>query len=228
VVEETTEPTTPTTEPATDAPTSEPSPEPSASVGKVRETIKPCTSSSFVRAMIVIELRNEGTGWAELQGGDYTIYDNKENVIGTGNFTYSYPKYLAAGATGYLLEDTFIEDATAKEVKRVEADGTFVDADPNDVIQLKTQKVQVKREEFGGGLHTTGTVTNTSDKDVENAHVGSVFLDANERPLGLATTNLVENLSAGKTKGFSTLDSACAIKRTAVKKVITLAGDDNF
>jgi hypothetical protein len=197
-------------------------------VGIVRETIRACTSFDYVQAMVIVEIKNEGTGWAELQGGDYTVYDTDENVVGTGSFTYSYPKYLAPGATGYLGDSTFLEDVDAKNVKRVEADGTFADADPQDVIEIKAAKVQIKRASYGGGLHTTGTLTNSSDEDVRNAHVASFFLDPKGRPLGFAWTNLIENLGAGKTKGFETTDSACPIKRTSVDKTITLAGDDNF
>jgi hypothetical protein len=225
VSQATSTPTAPATQPsATQTPTTTPSAELSASVVKVRETIRPCTSSGFVQAMVIIELKNEGTGWAELQGGDYTIYDGSENVLGTGSFSYSYPPFLAPGATGYLADGAYIEGAKASEVKRVEADGTFDEADEADVIELKTAKIQIKRESYGDGLYVTGTVTNTSTEDVSSAHVGAFFLDTAGRPIGFSYTNLVENLTAGKTKGFETVASDCPIKRTSVAKVVVLAG----
>jgi hypothetical protein len=178
--------------------------------------------------MIIIELLNQGTGWAELAGGDYTIYDNDENVVGTGSFTYSYPKYLAPGAVGYLADDAVLEDVRAKNIKRVEADGSYGDADQEDVIELKTAKVKVKREAYGDGLHTTGTITNTSSTDVQSAHVASFFIHKNGKPIGFAYTNLIENLRAGKTKGFETTDSWCPVKKSSVDKVVTIAADDDF
>jgi hypothetical protein len=51
---------------------------------------------------------------------------------------------------------------------------------------------------------------------------------ANDAVLGFGYTKLVENLRAGKTKGFETTDSACPIKTSSVKKVVTLAGDADF
>lgn len=218
----------PPTEPPTAAPTEPPTPEPSASVAKVRETVRPCESGAYVRAMVIVELVNEGDGWAELSGGDYTVFDGDENVIGTGRFTYSYPKYLAPGATGYLADDGIFEDTNVKSVKRVEADGTYDDVEADEVIEFNTAKVSVKRAAYGDGLHTTGTVTNASSIDVRGAHVGSFFLDAKGVPIGYASTNLIDNLRAGKTKGFETIDSWCPVNRTAVKKVVTFAADDDF
>lgn len=229
VVDDTPRPSsTPTTALATAAPTVAPTPEPSASVSKVREFIKACSTSGFVQATIIVELINEGTGWAELSGGDYTVYDEAEDVVGTGSFTYSYPKYLAPGATGYLLESGYFEDVKAGDVKRVEADGRYDGVDAADIIELKAAKVKVKRESYGDGLYTTGTITNTSDTDVRSAHVGSVFLDAKGRAIGFASTNLIENLGAGKTKGFETLTQGCAVKKSSIDKTVTIASDDNF
>lgn len=216
------------TQEPTEAPTIPPTPEPSASVSKVRETIRPCASYGTVQAMIMIELVNEGTGWAELRGGDYTVYDSDENVVGTGNFSYSYPRYLAPGAKGYLADSGYFEDTKIDKLKRVEADGGYDEVAAEDVIQLKFAKVQIKRESYGDGLHTTGTVTNTSTTDVDSAHVASFFLDAKGRPIGFAYTNLIDNLTAGKTKGFETVDSTCPVKRSSVDKVVTLGGDDNY
>lgn len=178
--------------------------------------------------MIIVELFNEGGGWAELRGGDYTVYDDDENVVGTGSFTYSYPRYLAPGATGYLADDGYFEDTKITKLKRVEADGRYDDVEVEDAVSLKTAKVQIKRESYGDGLHTTGTVTNASTIAVDSAHVGSFFLDTKGRPIGFSYTNLVSDLTAGKTKGFETLDSSCPIKRSSVDKVVTLAGDDGF
>jgi hypothetical protein len=226
VVDATATPTATATTVAAEAPTATPTAEPSASVNKVRETIKACTSSGFVQAMVIIELKNEGTGWAELQGGDYTVYDGSENVLGTDSFTYSYPQFLAPGATGYLADGAYIEGAKASQVKRVEADGTFDEAGPEDVIELSTAKIQIKRETYGDGLYVTGTITNKSSENVSSAHVGAFFLDSSGRPIGFAYTNLIENLTAGKTKGFETTASDCPIKRTSVGKVVVLAGSD--
>jgi hypothetical protein len=216
------------TEAPTARPTAAPTPTPDAVVNKVLEVVRACQSSSYTRAMVIEEVQNTGNGWAQLGGGDYTVFDNDENVVGTGNFTYAYPKYLAPGARGYLADDGIFEDTKVSTVKRVEADGTFTQVAQSDVVQLKTAKVTIKRESYGNGLHTTGTITNSSSVDVTDAHVGSFFLDGNHKPIGYAWTNLIENLTAGKTKGFATTDSWCGISQASVKSVVTLAGDDNF
>ena len=194
-------------------------------MAKGSERIRACDSGDYVRTMVVVEVVNEGTGWAKLTGGDYTVYDDDENVLGTGSFLYSFPKYLAPGATGYLADGSVLEDAKAKDVKRVEADGSYEDVDADEVVELTTAKVKSKKAAYGGGLYTTGTVTNESGENVDMATVGSFFLDAKGRPLGYAYTNLIENLKAGKTKGFETIDSWCPIKKSSVDKVVTIAAD---
>ena len=199
-------------------------PEPEANVVKVSEMVRACTIYDSVQATVIVELHNDGSGWAKLGGGDYTIYDEDENVLGTGGFTYSYPQFLAPGATGYLAEMAYLDDAKAKDVKRVEADGSYEDVEADEVVELSTAKTKVKREEYGDGLFTTGTVTNESSEDTTSVHVGSIFLNGKGRPIGFAMTNLVENLKAGKTKGFETLAQGCPVKKSNVEKVETLAG----
>ena len=121
---------------STPEPTEEATPEPEASVVKVREMVRACSIYDTVQATVIVELHNEGSGWAKLGGGDYTIYDEDENVLGTGGFTYSYPQFLAPGATGYLAEVAYLDDAKAKDVKRVEADGSYDDVEADEVIEL--------------------------------------------------------------------------------------------
>ena len=198
--------------------------EPEATVVKVSEMVRACTIYDTVQATVIVELHNEGSGWAKLAGGDYTIYDDDENVLGTGGFTYSYPQFLAPGATGYLAEVAYLEDAKAKDVKRVEADGSYDDVEADEVVEMSTAKTKLKREKYGDGLFTTGTVKNESSDDTTTVHVGSIFLNGKGRPIGFAMTNLIENLKAGKTKGFETLAQGCPVKKSNVEKVETLAG----
>lgn len=219
------------TSPTTNASTPEPTvlSEPSGGITVVSEFIKACDEFGFTTALVVITTQNTGTAVVKQEAfdSDYTIYDNIDDVVATGSFLYAYPTFLAPGQIGYLIDEVSINDAKAKNVKRVESDVYFSDEDTDTPIVLETGKVKAKRESFGNSLFATGTVKNISSETVQSGHVGVVFLDGSGKVLGASTTNLVENLKAGQTKGFETIPMTCSLKLSSVKKVVAVAGIDN-
>lgn len=209
-----------------------PAPEATAASGaegmadKVREILIPFqdAGSSYAEALIVVEVKNTGAGWIELlaSSSDWTIYDADNAVVTTGGFIYAYPTYLAPGETGYLAEHAVINDVKAKSFKRVETDGQYAPVEAADAIILTASKTKNRLD--SGETITAGTITNKSDQDVQNAHVGAFYFDAKGKLLGFSSTNLVENLRAGKSKGFVTLGEHAF--KGKVAKTIVLAGGD--
>jgi hypothetical protein len=216
-----------TDEPTANAETPPPTPAPSAEAGVTREYVKACTSYSYVHLTIIVTIKNTGTTWVKLvpYESDYTVYDKSENVVTTGSFSYAYPTYLAPGQTGYLADEGVADNVKAKNVKRVESDGYYEEVDKDEVIVLKTAKTKVKVESYSNELYATGTVTNTSSEKVESAHVGAFFMNSKGVPIEFSYTNLVENLGAGKTKGYKTIGTSCPLKKSQVSKTVVLAGD---
>lgn len=223
--------------PKTDMPagptvTGAPAPDATADTGsegmadKVREILIPFqdAGSTYAEALIVVEVKNTGAGWIELlpSSSDWTIYGADDAVITTGGFVYAYPTYLAPGATGYLAEHAVVNGVRAKTFKRVETTGQYAPVDAADAIVLMASKTKNRLD--SGETITAGTITNKSDQDVQSAHVGAFYFDAKGKLLGFSSTNLVENLRAGKSKGFVTLGEH-AFKGTIAKTVV-LAGSD--
>lgn len=226
---------TPTLAPneATPDPTSEPTPEPTeelvSSADITRQYVRACTSYGWTEAVVIATIKNTGTTWVELlaSDSDYTVLDADGNVTTTGSFSYAYPRYLAPGQVGYLADDLTTDSAKAAEFRKVEVDGQYLDADQADAILLQASRIKIATDSFGERT-ATGLLKNTSSTDVDNAHVAAFFMDAKGNPIGFTWTNLVENVRAGKTKGFETVGDTCQPKWSNVKKIVVLAGDDNW
>ena len=210
-------------------PTSVPTPAPEGNVAKVREVViawKP-EYSSYVSFQIIVELKNTGTGWAQLHPGqsDYTILDGSGDVVGTGSFTYAFPEFVAPGATAYLEEDGADDGSKVADYVTVDVDGRYdsVDAAPT---TFTFSSVKLKADSFGGGLVATGFLTATDD--VSDAAVAVVCLDAKGAPLGVTWTNLVQNVTAAKPKGFETVGGTPPLRGSQCVKTFIGAEDTGF
>lgn len=219
----------PTVEPTpyveTPAPTVEPTAAPRADVIVVRRVIIPWeVSSSFVRSNVIVEIRNDGTAWAEIIAGmsQYTVLARNGDVIHTGSFTYAYPRYLAPGQTGYIAEDSITDSYSLKDVGRVEANPYYIQVGSADAVVLKTSKTKNTRDPYDGSYTTTGTVTNPGTKRLSSVHVGAFYLDANGKPLGFSWTDLVQNLGPGQSKGFKTVSDSPPI-HTKISRTVVFA-----
>ncbi len=228
----TTAPPSATPTAATNEVTPAPTPAASAAVDKVRDYVRACSrvTSGYAVAVIIVTVKNTGNTWVRLEPGetDYTVYDANGNVTTTRTFLYAYPKYLAPGETGYLADGAVVDGAKAAEFKRVESDGRYTKVDASDAVVLTASKIKIRKESYGNGRIATGLVTNKSSQNVEQAHAGAFFLDAKGQAIGFSSTNLIENLGAGKTKGFETVTTDCPVNWSLVKKTVVLIGDDNF
>jgi len=217
--------------PETAAPTQEPSPEPTpgeAAVTVEKTTlIKWADSIDYTHAQVIVELKNTGTGWADLQSSnDYTIYAKDGTVTTTGSFTYSYPRYVGPGMTGYLLEEAIESGKKVAEFATVDVSVESKTVDGPGPV-LKVAKIKLGPESYGDGVTATGTITNTSSTKVGSTVIGVVLFDGNGRPLGYVYTNLIDNVNAGQTKGFETTASP-PMSVSAVKKVLGFASSMDY
>jgi hypothetical protein len=202
----------------TKAPT--PIPQASPSADKVAEFLIPYGDDSYyAHADVIAEIKNIGATWIKVEAfeSDYTIYDQAGDVVTTGNFSYAFPRYLAPGETGYLGADVLADGVKTDDMKRVEVNAYFNEADESEAIVLI---VESSKNRAGGdfdGTTTTGKVKNTSSEDVDSFHVGAFYLDASNKPLGFSYTNLGQNLAAGQSKAFETIGSGPNVPLKSIK-----------
>lgn len=211
------------------APTIEPTPAPRADVSVVREVIIPWeVSSSLVRWNIIVEVRNRGTGWAQIvaRSSDFTIFARNGDVLDTGSFSYAFPRYLAPGQTGYIAQDSISDSFKLSEVGRLETSTSWIQADKADVVVLKTSKIRNSRDSYDGSYTTSGTVTNPGTQRLASVHVGAFYLDAKGKPLGFSWTDVVENLGPGQSKGFKTVSDLPPIRTKVAKTVVFASWSD--
>jgi hypothetical protein len=194
---------------ATPRPTAPPTPKPSPAVDALDPWFR-FGKHEFIDGVdgqLIAPVKNIGSTWVRMLPGqsDYTVYNSDGTVAGTGYFLYAYPAYIAPGETGYFPEDVQLEGADVDLIGKVEPNIYFEPVSEDDAIVFTTDKVTNKYDSLASSVTTTGTLTNTSSEAVESGHVGAFYLDGNGAFLGFSTTNLIQQLGAGQTKGFETL-----------------------
>jgi hypothetical protein len=213
-------------------PTPRLTPEPAATLEKTQQVVHAWQAqySDYVSYQVVLEVRNTGTGWAELSAfnSDYTILGPDGGVVTTGSFTYEYPKFVGPGDVGYLVADGSDiggGDAAVADYATVEISGRFNQVGSAEVT-FEVTDIALKAESFGGGLIATGFVT--ASKDVTDAALAAICFDASGQILGATTTNLLQNLTAGQRKGFETVAGTPPLKASDCATVAGFASDTGF
>jgi len=208
-----------------------PSPTPASSVSITAKKLIAWKAqySSYVNYYVIAEIKNEGTMWAQLStfDSDYTIYDGAGKVTTTGTFTYAYPDYIGPGDTGYLIEDSAEDGLAVSDFATLDVNGRYGDVDGPPDDQLVVSNATLRSSSFGGGWEATGEVTNTGTVAVDSAHAGAVYFDAAGNIIGASTTNLIENVEVGQTKGFRTIDSN-PLKKSDIDSFVVFAVSEHY
>lgn len=228
---------TATTEPTasprpTVRPTPRPTPEPAAVLEKTQQVVHAWQAefSDYVSYQVVLEVRNTGTGWAELSGfgSDFTILGPDGGVITTGSFSYEFPKFVGPGEFGYLIADGSDiggGGSAVADYATVEISGGFNEVGSPEVT-FEVTDIALKAESFGRGLVATGFVT--PSKDVTDAALAVICFGANGEVLGATWTNLLQNLTAGQRKGFETVGGTPPLNASDCATVGGFASDTGF
>jgi hypothetical protein len=211
--------------PVTPAPTKLVTPEPKADLQKVKEVVlawKTYKGSAYVDYQVIVELKNLGTGWAEVSGfdSDYTVLDAGGDVTTTGSFTYEFPKFIGPGETGYLIEDSSDDGVKTTDFASVQVDGRYDDVDAADQV-LKVTGIKWHRDAYDGTLTATGFVTST--EDLTDAALAVVCISDTGQILGATWTNLLQNITAGKPKGFETVANTPPLRVSQCAKSLGFA-----
>ncbi len=107
----------------------------------------------------------------------------------------------------------------------VEADGRYDEADGPDVT-FTFEELQLVKSEYEAGYTARGFIT--ADADLSDAAAAVVCLDAEGKPLGATSTNLIQNLSAGERKGFETISATPPLDPAQCAEVLGFAQDTGF
>lgn len=213
-------------------PTPQPTPAPAAVVGTTQQVVHAWQAqySDYVSYQVVLEVRNTGTGWAELSGfgSDYTVLGPDGGVVTTGSFNYEFPKFVGPGEFGYLVADGSDiggGGSTVADYATVEISGRYSAIDSPEVT-FEVTDIALKAESFGGGLVATGFVT--PSKDVTGAALAVICFGPKGQVLGATWTNLLQNLTAGQRKGFETVGGTPPLKASVCATVGGFASDTGF
>lgn len=184
-------------------------------------------SGSKVRYQVIIEVKNNGSGWADLVPGssDYTVHDMNGGVTATGSFLYAHPRYLGPGETGYRLDEGSVANVKVAAFATVDSTGEALPVDEPGP-KLTTDKIALKTEATGE-VGATGTVTNASPAGVASTVIGVIMFDSAGNPLCYAYTDLVANLKAGQTKAFSASGFA-TVKLEQIAMTLAFASDMDY
>jgi hypothetical protein len=200
----------------TAVPTLSPTPEPAGQLETVRQLILAWKSSTiFVSFQVVVEVRNTGTAWVRqtpLQSA-YTVRKADGGVTVSGTFPYAYPEYIGPGETGYLIEDSVTDGVTVADFATVQVSDRYVQAPAGTFATYVVDKIAWRSHSFTDGLTAKGVITLTPPAEaVSNVAVAVLCLRADGGPLGVTTTYLVQNLTAGVAKDFKTMTESPSLR----------------
>lgn len=221
---------TPTSQPTpTAVPTPRPTPKPEGQLETVGELVLAWGSAShFVSYIVIVEMHNSGTGWAQLlpSQSDYTVLNGSGGVTVTGSFFHAYPEFIAPGETGYLLEDSLQDGGNAADFASVTADGRYNSVDPP-AVTFEVAQVTWRKGANSDGLTATGFVT-ASGSYVTDAALAVFCLGANGEILGASSTNLLQNLADGVAKGFETVTVTPPLRASQCVTTVGYAEETGF
>jgi hypothetical protein len=171
---------------------------------------------------IVAEVKNTGTGWADTYASsDFTILAKDGSVTDTDTAYFGVPRFLAPGASGYLLGEGQIDGGSSSDITKVEIEPTWTEAD-GPLAGVEPSKVKMKSGYYGDGVDVSGLVKNTGTDKVD-ANVFAILVGSGGKILGYNSTR-VDGIGGGKSKGFVAAGER-NLKKSLVKKVMVYAFD---
>lgn len=180
--------------------------------------IKWQSSTAYVRYQLIQTVKNTGDTWVALSpsSSDFTIFAADGSVTETGSADEAAPKYLAPGATGYVLASGLGDEFKLADLVTAEMDVLF---DPVDEPGPEFPASKVKRVAASfGGVGATGLIKNDSTSEINYLTVVAIAFDANQRPLGYAK-DILEKVRVGATKAFKTDEFPDTVRNIASIKV---------
>lgn len=186
--------TDPTTTP-TEAPESS---DPQYELGQARVNL--WTNSIGTQWMqTIIPVTNTGAGNLYIDGGSFDMEAADGSLIGVQDYVSAYPQVLAPGETGYIYENTSMDDPIEETPSIVPHPN--IDAATVELIRYDVTDISISDKEYGG-INVIGRVTNTSDEAASLVYVALALYDADGNVIDVVFTILTDELAAGAQIGF--------------------------
>jgi len=133
------------------------------------------------------KIENTGNKPVDVMDTKLTYKNNDGSVIGTMENSDLYmnihPSVIAPGQSSYIAISVD-GDESFKDFKEVTVDVKPVEFD-GDVVELKTDKVNVKKsDEWGGMVGVTGYIKNETDKPADQVQLASALYDKEGKFIG--------------------------------------------
>jgi hypothetical protein len=211
----------------TPAPTQPRSAPPSSSVTQYDPLFATYYSDGYLTVQILLPVINDGNTWVELDefNSSWTAYDSSGAVTETNSFDAAAPKWLAPGATSYLVSEWFGDQHKPADFNTVQASGRYKGVDAPDTI-LTTSNITTRKHEFGG-VEVTGVAHNPGTTDIDNADVVAIFYNANGTVLGFAK-GYIDNATANADTAFQIDSSFATISLADIAKTEVYASPWDF
>ena len=151
-------------------------------------------------AMGIAEIVNTGDKPLYLDYGSFELRNSADEVVMTADAIAAYPQILLPGESGYYFE------VVEPDLPDTEALTLYVTPDVCEAevecVRYTVTDTRLKNSPYGG-LELWGKVENATDSDGELVCIAAVLLDAEDKPLGLLTTILTDQLKAGTASEFT-------------------------
>lgn len=150
-------------------------------------------------AQTVVAIQNTGDTNLYLNSSAYDLEAEDGTLVAAQSYVSCFPDVLAPGETGYMYEETTIDnysgDGALTVIPHLDVENSSVEP-----VRYEVTDLTVSDDEYLG-VSVMGRVANTTDTDGEMVYVTVVLLDANGDPLGLMFT-IIDSLAAGDQQGF--------------------------
>lgn len=148
----------------------------------------------------IIEVENTGTGDLYMNSGAYDLEDSTGKLIASRDMVSVYPQVISPGEKAYYYEETTLEEVDEstelKVLPRPKAESLKVDK-----LIFPVTDFELESDDYFS-LKMIGRVENTSSEPQNMVYVACVLYNAEEKPIGVIFTILMEELAAGDKIGF--------------------------
>ena len=162
---------------------------------------------------IIYEVTNTGSTDLYLSSGSFDIETQEGTLVASKTSVSVFPEVISPGEKAYYYRNIELDNYSGDGSDLVLFPRAYVNEARVKNTRFPVTDIVISDSDYR--LKTLGRVENTSAKDEHIVHVAIVFFDANDQPIGVDTTILMDGLAAGDKIGFETKTSSLPSDVTA-------------
>lgn len=151
----------------------------------------------------IYEVTNTGSTDLYLSSGSFDLETQEGVLIASKSLVSVYPEVISPGEKAYYYEETILDNYSGDGSDLVLLPRVYAKEARIENTRFPVTDIVISDSVYG--LKTLGRVENTSAEDESVVYVAIVFFDANDQPIGLDFTILMDGLAAGDKIGFESL-----------------------